>query len=57
VSCADYISVDAPVAKGLLAMGGAIVGRDFRESGRTLENLGLANTDRASLSTLLREGL
>ena len=57
VSCADYISVDAPVAKGLLAMGGAIVGRDFRESGRTLENLGLADTDRTSLSTLLREGL
>ena len=57
VSCADYMSVDAPVAKGLLAMGGAIVGRDFRESGRTLENLGLANLDRVSLATLLREGL
>jgi opine dehydrogenase len=56
VSCADYMSVDAPVAKGLLAMGGSIVGRDFRESGRTLENLGLANMDRASLATLLREG-
>ncbi len=57
VSCADYAGVDAPVAKGLLAMGGAIVGRDFRRSGRTMENLGLAKLDWPSLSAMLREGL
>ncbi|NKB35975.1 MAG: glycerol-3-phosphate dehydrogenase [Gammaproteobacteria bacterium] len=57
VSCADYIGIEAPIAKGLLAMGGAIVGRDFRASGRTLENLGLSEPDWPSLSAMLREGL
>lgn len=57
VSCADYTGVEAPVAKGLLAMGSAIVGRDFRQSGRTLENLGLAQLNRNALQALLGEGL
>lgn len=56
VSCADFAGVPAPVARGLLALGSAINGRDFRKTGRTLEGLGLAAYDRAGLKTLLREG-
>ncbi len=57
VSCADYAGVAAPTARGLLAIGSAINGRDFRSTGRTLENLGLARHSKGALKTLLREGL
>jgi opine dehydrogenase len=57
VSVADWAGVDAPVAKGLLAMGGAICGTDFRMGPRTLEGLGLATLDRAGMQRLLRDGL
>ena len=57
VSCADYLGLDAPVSRGLLALGSAIVGRDFRETGRTLKNLGLAELDRDALTELLYEGI
>ena len=57
VSCADYAGVAAPVARGLLALGSAINGRDFRETGRTLENLGLASMKRDELKKVLREGI
>jgi len=56
-SCADYTGVDAPLAKGLLAVGGAICGRDFRRTGRTLGRLGLADMSRGQLQALLQEGL
>ena len=57
VSCADYHGLDTPVSRGLLALGSAIVGRDFRETGRTLGNLGLAGFDRDALAELLYEGI
>lgn len=57
VSVADWAGVDAPVAKGLLAMGSAICGVDFRRNPRTLEGLGLASLDRAGMARLLHEGL
>ena len=57
VSCADYAGVKAPIAAGLLAIGGAINGRDFRKTGRTLEALGLAKLSRAQLKEMLREGI
>lgn len=57
VSCADYAGVAAPVARGLLALGSAINGRDFRKTGRTLESLGLAAYDKAGLRKHLHEGL
>ena len=57
VSCADHAGVDAPVGRGLLAIGGAICGRDFRETGRTLGNLGLAGKSAADLKALLTDGL
>ncbi|MCE8546735.1 NAD/NADP octopine/nopaline dehydrogenase family protein [Ruegeria pomeroyi] len=56
VSVADWAGVPAPTATGLLALGSAICDDDFRQSGRTLENLGLAGTDRAALQTMLRDG-
>ncbi len=56
VSCADYAGVEAPVATGLLAMGSAIVGRNLRQTGRTLENLNLSGLSRAALTTLLSHG-
>ncbi len=57
VSCADYLGLDTPVSRGLLAMGSAITGRDLRQTGRTLENLGLAQLARTALAELLYEGL
>jgi opine dehydrogenase len=57
VSCAEYAQVDAAVAKGLLALGSAILGRDLRRTGRSLESLGIAKLDRSALRVLLNEGL
>ncbi|MHA1536065.1 MAG: NAD/NADP octopine/nopaline dehydrogenase family protein [Alphaproteobacteria bacterium] len=56
VSAADYARVPAPIAGGLLAMGSAVCGEDFRANGRTFENLGLAGLDRDALGRLLDAG-
>jgi len=45
VSVCERAGVPRPVARGLLALGSAVVGRDLRQEGRTLENLGLAKAD------------
>jgi opine dehydrogenase len=45
VSVCERAGVPCPVARGLLALGSAVVGRDLRQEGRTLENLGLAKAD------------
>jgi opine dehydrogenase len=55
-SCARFAGVEAPVAHGLLAVAGAILGRDLRAGPRTLEALGLASLTRAELQARLREG-
>ena len=57
VSVADWANVRAPVARGLLAIGSAVCGEDFRLGGRTLERLGLASLDRNAMRKLLAEGL
>ncbi len=57
VSIADKAGLPAPVASGLLAIAGAINGKDFRKTGRTLENLGLADIDAASLQKMLQDGI
>jgi opine dehydrogenase len=57
VSVAEWAGVNAPVARGLLALGSAICGEDFRATGRTLERLGLAASDRGAMRTLLAEGI
>lgn len=55
-SAARYAGVDAPIAHGLLAVVGGIVGRDLRHGPRTLESLGLAGLDRAALQHRLHHG-
>jgi opine dehydrogenase len=57
VSLGEWAGVPCPVAAGLLAIGGAASGNDFRKTGRTLETLGLAAMSRARLQTMLREGI
>jgi opine dehydrogenase len=57
VSVARWAGVAAPVAEGLLAMGGAVCGADFTRSPRTLHSLGLDTLDRAGMKRLLKEGL
>jgi len=56
VSAGEYASVPVPVARGLLALGSAICGEDFRETGRTFEALGIADLDRKAMTALLRDG-
>lgn len=56
VSIADWAGVPAPTATALLSLGSAICDEDFRRTGRTLENLGLAERDRPAMTRLLAEG-
>ncbi len=53
VSVCEWAGVPCPVARGLLALGSAVVGRDLRAEGRTLENLGLARLSRAAMQEML----
>jgi opine dehydrogenase len=56
ISVADLAGVAMPLAKSFVALGGAICGEDFMETGRTLASLGLGGIDRSQLQKLLREG-
>lgn len=56
VSVADWAGVPCPVARGLLALGGAVCGADFRATGRTLETLGLAEMTRGEMRAVLEAG-
>lgn len=56
VSVAHWAKQPAPVAEGLLAIAGAILGRDLRQGPRTLEALGLASLGRSEMTRLLYEG-
>lgn len=55
-SVAEYVGCPAPVANGLLAIGGAIAGRDFAQSERSLARLGMAQLSRAELQRKLHQG-
>ena len=55
-SVARWAGVDAPLAEGLLAVLGAILGRDLRQGARTFEALGLAALTRAELHERLHDG-
>jgi len=57
VSVADWAGVPAPTATGLLALGSAICGEDFRRTGRTMEALGLSELAPAVLQAMLRDGV
>ncbi|MBI1943397.1 MAG: NAD/NADP octopine/nopaline dehydrogenase family protein [Betaproteobacteria bacterium] len=56
VSVCEWAGVPCPVARGLLALGSAVLGRDLRAGARTLESLGLAGLSRAALQRLLETG-
>jgi opine dehydrogenase len=56
VSVCEWAGVDCPVARGLLALGSAVLGRDLRRGERTLEALGLAALSRDAMRARLREG-
>jgi opine dehydrogenase len=53
VSVCEWAGVPCPVARGLLALGSVVVGRDLRREGRTLENLGLAALSKEQLKARL----
>jgi opine dehydrogenase len=56
-SVAALAGVAAPLARGFLSIGGAIVGEDFVQTGRTLDGMGLGGLDCAALQALLADGL
>ena len=55
-SVASLIDAPAPLVRGFLAIGSAIVGEDFKTTGRGLPSLGLGRLDIAALQGLLVEG-
>lgn len=55
-SVATWAGVETPVAHGLLAIAGAVVGKDLRRGDRTLAGLGLAELSVVELRRLLVEG-
>ena len=57
VSVCEWAGVACPVARGLLALGSAVLGRDLRSVGRTLESLQLAQLKPAEMKHLLHQGL
>lgn len=54
VSVARWAHSPAQLAEGLLALAGAVLGRDLTRGARTLESLGLAQLARASLAARLK---
>ncbi|HUQ76487.1 MAG TPA: NAD/NADP octopine/nopaline dehydrogenase family protein, partial [Burkholderiales bacterium] len=53
VSVCEWADVPCPVARGLLALGSAVVGKDLRREGRTLESLGVAKLSRQEMKERL----
>jgi len=57
VSVGRWAGSPTPIAAGLLAIASAVAERDLYAEGRTLENLGLAELDKASMQAMLTEGV
>lgn len=55
-SVADWVGCDAPVAKGLLAIAGGILGKDLRQGERTLGALGLDKLSVEEMRQMLLQG-
>lgn len=55
-SIASLAHVPVKLAPAFLAIGSAICGEDFMQTGRTLATLGLADHTQSTLQTLLRQG-
>src|SRR5699024_6543680 len=56
VSVADWAAVDAPVAKGLLAVAGPVANVDLRQGERTMRALGVDDLSREELKEILVQG-
>jgi opine dehydrogenase len=56
-SAGERAGIATPLSRAFLAIGSAICGEDFMQTGRTLTSLGLGGLDVMELKTLLREGL
>ena len=56
ISVAELAGVRTPLARAFLAIGSAVCGEDFMQSGRTLASLGLDRLDRQDLQEVLRTG-
>ena len=56
VSVARWAKSPAPVAEAMLAIAGAVLGKDLSVGERTLDALGLASLSRSELAELLQEG-
>lgn len=56
VSVADLAKVSVPIAQGLLAIGSAICGEAFANSGRSLAALGLGGKSRGEIAEFLDRG-
>jgi opine dehydrogenase len=57
VSAGELAGVPTPLARAFLAIGGAVCGQDFMQTGRTLKTLGLGGLDRVALQKMLTEGI
>lgn len=56
-SIGEAVGVATPVVDGLVAVSSAMLGRDFRAEGRTLDTLGLGGLDASGLAEFARTGL
>lgn len=55
-SAGELAGVPTPLARAFLSIGGAVVGEDFMQTGRTLKTMGLSHLDKAGLQQVLRDG-
>jgi opine dehydrogenase len=56
ISVGEFTGVPTPLARAFCAIGSAVCGEDFMQTGRTLEGMGLGHLDRTGLQLLLRDG-
>jgi opine dehydrogenase len=56
LSVGALAGVPMPLARAFLAIGSAVCGEDFMQTGRTLAGMGLGHLDLADLQQLLRDG-
>ena len=54
VSVCEWAGVPCPTARGLLALASAVLGRDLRKTGRTLEGMGLSGLSKTELKKKLQ---
>ena len=56
LSVAALVGVDMPLARSFAAIGGAICGEDFAQTGRSLASVGLGGLDQAGMQAVLQRG-